>query len=181
MKRVIRRVAVTLIGVLSLTSTVVAESEKLSPAFVDSLLPEYLELQRALALNELQVARSSAQELVKNMQDRSSLADFLEPLNGIATSPNIAEARSLFATVSTQLVHLVEQTGTSDRNALFQLKCPMAFDGAGAIWVQDTRTVLNPYFGRDTDMLRCGSVEKQIAGEPQLKLPPGGQHAHGLH
>jgi Cu(I)/Ag(I) efflux system membrane fusion protein len=38
--------------------------------------------------------------------------------------------------------------------------CPMAFENAGAYWLQTDRAISNPYFG--ARMLRCGEIRDSI-------------------
>ena len=48
----------------------------------------------------------------------------------------------------------------------------MAFDNAGAYWIQPDSTTANPYYG--AMMLRCGS-EREILGErrgPDMPVDP---------
>lgn len=40
------------------------------------------------------------------------------------------------------------------------MRCPMAFDGAGARWIQAPGEVANPYFG--ASMLRCGEPDRGV-------------------
>jgi Cu(I)/Ag(I) efflux system membrane fusion protein len=44
-----------------------------------------------------------------------------------------------------------------------QAFCPMAFNNAGAIWLQQSDKILNPYFG--TAMSTCGEIEKTIGAK----------------
>ena len=61
------------------------------------------------------------------------------------------------ATVRAIRVFGVEGTGPV---RLFH--CPMAFDDAGADWLQSGETTANPYFG--ARMFRCGSQKEILAG-----------------
>ena len=46
---------------------------------------------------------------------------------------------------------------------LYVAHCPMAFDDAGASWLQKTRPIANPYYA--TAMKSCGTVERTIAAK----------------
>ena len=43
---------------------------------------------------------------------------------------------------------------------LFAIFCPMAFEGKGAYWISDSKTVQNPYFG--SKMPACGEVKEEL-------------------
>ena len=43
---------------------------------------------------------------------------------------------------------------------IYQLHCPMAFDGAGADWFSEVSEVRNPYYG--DKMLTCGKVVGEL-------------------
>jgi Cu(I)/Ag(I) efflux system membrane fusion protein len=53
---------------------------------------------------------------------------------------------------------------------LYEIRCPMAFDGRGATWLQTTPEVSNPYFG--DVMPKCGEVTRV------LSAPREGGHPH---
>jgi Cu(I)/Ag(I) efflux system membrane fusion protein len=44
-----------------------------------------------------------------------------------------------------------------------QAFCPMAFDDAGAIWLQKSSEIINPYFGEM--MLKCGEIQETIGAD----------------
>ena len=79
----------------------------------------------------------------------------------LASTPR-AEQRRLFKPLSERVIALLERTPPSKAVAdfLFVVHCPMAFDNAGADWVQQTEAVANPYYA--TSMKACGSVQRQI-------------------
>mgnify|MGYP006300108977 FL=1 len=59
---------------------------------------------------------------------------------------------------SEEMLSLAKRFGSPTGEALYEVKCPMAFDNRGAIWLQDSQEVRNPYFGKV--MLRCGEVQE---------------------
>ena len=63
-------------------------------------------------------------------------------------------ARSEFQSVSAGIVALVERYGHAGSQPWRLAHCPMAFDQAGADWLQRGEEINNPYFG--AAMLRCG-------------------------
>jgi len=53
------------------------------------------------------------------------------------------------------------------------LKCPMAFDGRGARWLQKSKETRNPYFG--AAMLQCGAVVETLSA---TSSQGAGAHQH---
>ncbi|MFG0254296.1 MAG: hypothetical protein ACF787_04260, partial [Rhodopirellula sp. JB053] len=54
--------------------------------------------------------------------------------------------------------NVTDKPQTTDA-ALYELHCPMAFEGRGASWIQSDVAVRNPYYG--PSMLKCADkVEK---------------------
>ena len=48
---------------------------------------------------------------------------------------------------------------------VYELHCPMAFQGKGAMWYQDNDQTKNPYYG--STMLKCADrVERIVLDEP---------------
>ena len=43
---------------------------------------------------------------------------------------------------------------------LYKNFCPMYNDKKGAIWLSETKTIKNPYYGKK--MLTCGSVQEEL-------------------
>ena len=46
-------------------------------------------------------------------------------------------------------------------NDTYLMHCPMAFKNKGADWLQNSKDVINPYYG--DKMLTCGSTKETIA------------------
>ncbi len=71
---------------------------------------------------------------------------------------NIKTARYAFLPVSNALIALLEHYPDAPKTPLVHVFCPMAFDDAGAGWLQRDGAVRNPYFGES--MLTCGVIRK---------------------
>ena len=75
---------------------------------------------------------------------------------------------------------VAETIGTGMNEDLLIMHCPMAFDDAGASWLQLSPKLANPYFG--ASMLRCGTTEGRLPKYPakvsEQHVPAGG---HGTH
>ena len=139
------------------------ENESMQALMVDRealavFLPPYRELASALASDLFENARSAAESLEKIAAGRDS-ANIQKPAAIAAHSGSIEDIRGQFDLISKVLIHSVEMQG-SPKDDLFLAFCPMAFENAGARWLQWDETIRNPYFGGM--MLTCGSIEKKI-------------------
>lgn len=67
--------------------------------------------------------------------------------------------RSYFSHISELMYCTIKSFGLKQGN-LFAIFCPMAFDGKGAYWISDSKTVQNPYFG--SKMPTCGEVKEEL-------------------
>ena len=56
-----------------------------------------------------------------------------------------------------------QRFGIAPVRPVYRLRCPMAFDGRGAWWLQADRETRNPYFG--AAMPECGDVVETISAE----------------
>ena len=81
---------------------------------------------------------------------------------------NIEELRSEFKPLSEEVGVLARSFGFGEAGPIYELHCPMAFQGKGAIWYQDNEQVRNPYYG--AQMLKCADrVEKLRVESRELK------------
>lgn len=67
--------------------------------------------------------------------------------------------RSYFSHISEIMYCTIKSFGLKQGN-LFTIFCPMAFDGIGAYWISDSKTIQNPYFG--SKMPTCGEVKEEL-------------------
>ena len=91
-----------------------------------------------------------------------SLARLKKALDEMASAEDLETIRSGFAAFSEGLSGAVEGLGIAPAQTVYRLHCPMAFEGKGAIWLQEDEDVRNPYFG--AAMLKCGEVVEVISG-----------------
>jgi Cu(I)/Ag(I) efflux system membrane fusion protein len=134
----------------------------------------YLILQRALAADDIGEAVESVRRVLKSlsgvemsllsgeahtiwMDKNTSLKKHLE---NVAQAEDIEQARSGFASLSNELTAAIKTFGIS-QGPLYVLKCPMAFEGKGATWLQKDKDTRNPYLG--SSMLKCGEIIETIA------------------
>ena len=88
----------------------------------------------------------------------------------------LADLRRHFEPVSKAMLGIERTFGHSGGTDHFEMYCPMAFENRGAVWLQDDKGLLNPYFG--AAMLRCGEVQETFPPlqDGDLQPPP---HALG--
>jgi len=88
---------------------------------------------------------------------------------------DIEVARARFEGMSEAVISLQERFGHRGGETWHVAYCPMAFDNAGAEWLQRGTQINNPYFG--ASMLRCGEVRREF---PPLNAKPMEEHqGHG--
>ncbi len=153
------------------------EMKQISPEFRNQLgnvLKSYYEVQRSLAGDDVQGTAKAFKATLESLktvdmkllsgQDHDAWMKTASQLNKILTDAvskdEIQALREDFHLLSQNLTQAIKKFGVSGTNTVYILKCPMAFENAGANWLQDNKDVSNPYFGEM--MLRCGSVEDMI-------------------
>jgi Cu(I)/Ag(I) efflux system membrane fusion protein len=175
------KIHLTLLAIAALLGSAViasAHGAEFKPAFVDSLVPDYLAVQTALAGDDLAAAQKAASNLLTTAKHGPEFTAFTTPASELAKAKNIKAARAQFQTVSMEMQDLVDHVGTTNKVKLYEAHCPMAFGGKGGDWLQGDQKISNPYYG--AMMLRCGSIKGQVAGE-KSSMPAHGKHGHGDH
>ena len=81
-------------------------------------------------------------------------------ISAITGAKKIAAARDKFIHLSMLVISLLEHNKYEGEQKAFVFHCPMAADGKGANWLQNTKDTKNPYYGKS--MLACGSKTKTI-------------------
>jgi membrane fusion protein, copper/silver efflux system len=142
---------------------------------LDPVYKAYLSIQASLASDELQKAQTNVPALAKSLNavDMKLLTDMKTHMAWMASSEKLAKdagnlssakdietARTEFKLASNDLIAIAKQFGTSGKTPLYMFHCPMALKNKGADWVQDEKTVKNPYFGKT--MLTCGTITDAI-------------------
>lgn len=119
-----------------------------------SLLPAYLAMQRALAADDLASALLALPALRDEMRELE-----VDPLGDLDASASLEVLRARFDLVSTRVLEWIDANGNAMPSTLHRVRCPMAFDGLGAEWLQEGEELANPYFG--AAMLRCGEIQQR--------------------
>jgi hypothetical protein len=112
-----------------------------------SFLSQYEVVRAALAADDLAGAKKAAATLAGAPSQPAATVDAVKSL---AQADSIKAARDAFKVVSKRAVHLAE-----DQAGYFHAHCPMVPNKEGD-WVQTTKTINNPYFGKS--MLTCRSI-----------------------
>jgi Cu(I)/Ag(I) efflux system membrane fusion protein len=136
------------------------------------LLVAYLAVQQALAGDDVAGARKAFDRVHAAAQDPTSVSDaaLRQRIDGAAQKGSAAQdlpaAREAFGELSKAAVDLARAQPNPLDASLRVAFCPMAFNNAGAKWLQLGATVDNPYFG--SQMLTCGSLDAEL--KPGQKL-----------
>ncbi len=79
-----------------------------------------------------------------------------QAIAGFDAASGIDTMRAGFESVSEKLEETLRAFGSEHAGPVLIMRCPMAFGGRGATWLQNGPEVVNPYFG--SSMLECGAV-----------------------
>ncbi|WDE97443.1 DUF3347 domain-containing protein [Lentisphaera profundi] len=97
----------------------------------------------------------------------------------LSNSASLDQARVRFKVLSLLMIKAIEQFGS--HLPIKHAYCPMAFDNAGAPWLQLGEAVANPYFG--SGMYSCGEIKKSYGpvSSPTQKAPELDHSKHMNH
>jgi Cu(I)/Ag(I) efflux system membrane fusion protein len=135
--------------------------EQMAPAVVTA----YIALQVALAADDEASALAAARDLrgTFSLHCAEMIPDLVAAASDAATAEDITALRATFQPLSDMLWLTVSAAGWSGEEILRRFHCPMAFDAAGAHWIQVDPTTANPYYG--AMMLRCGGEVDRLGVE----------------
>lgn len=89
-------------------------------------------------------------------------SDLDRALRKLGSSGELSAMRSVLPELTAATVRAVRVFGVEGTGPVRLFHCPMAFDDAGADWLQSGEATENPYFG--ASMFRCGSQVAVLAG-----------------
>jgi Cu(I)/Ag(I) efflux system membrane fusion protein len=98
-----------------------------------------------------------------HMEWMGLLRDLRPALEQAGSAEDLDGLRTVLPRLTSPLKIAIEVFGVGNDRRLLLYHCPMAFDGAGADWIQTSTTTANPYYG--AAMLRCGDVKQRLSGE----------------
>lgn len=139
----------------------------------------YLEVHKALAGDDLAAANQALPRFDPALAATDSVsleghaqhvwAKERKNLDKLLASANAAEdiesLRTAFKPLSEEIGVLAKTFGFGASETVFELHCPMAFDGQGATWYQNHDATQNPYYG--STMLSCADRVEQVLREKE--------------
>ncbi len=140
---------------------------------ISGFIAPYLQLGQALAADDLNTAKQTVEPLHQQLTSLLPIVseskavdvwnkekrDLSEIVARLQKAGNLEALRNGFALLSEQMLSLQRMFGLPTDAELYELHCPMAFEGRGASWIQSDDAVRNPYYG--ASMLKCADkVEK---------------------
>lgn len=153
------------------------------------LFSTYLELQSAFAADDANAANSATTKLQSTFasiagatlndatksvwtKEQQQLDQILKRLKA---AKDITKARAEFALLSEEMLAIVQRFQITTMGDIYELHCPMAFDGRGATWLQANEEVKNPYYG--ASMLTCADRVRKLESAGNTDANKGG-HQH---
>lgn len=154
--------------------------------FLEELTPiikEYLSLKDSLVEEDATAAQHHAEKLKRLVNkvktehlDQKALSSWEdltktvgEKLESISKTREIAAQRTAFDPLSEAFARIVLGFRHVMNKPLVLFRCPMAFDGQGAYWLEGSEERRNPYFGHKPSqgqaMLQCGELIEKIPPE----------------
>lgn len=146
---------------------------------IGAILNAYATLQQALTGDHLDQAQKAGRSLESAVGSvdmghlegatrdllMNSLSDLKAALAKMNEATDMGTFRQCFALLSETLAKVVETFGFRPGAPVYKIRCPMAFEGRGATWLQRDQEVRNPYFG--AAMPGCGEVVETYFGSGQ--------------
>ena len=156
-------------------------------AQLDPVWNAYRNIHSALAGDDIENARKAVEVATKalaavdmkplegaaHMVWMKESATLRSSLTGMAKSQDLEGLRREFAPFSEEMAVILKTFGRVASDPIYLLKCPMAFNSRGALWLQSVREVQNPYLG--SVMPGCGEVVEAIRSGPASATERGGQ------
>ena len=143
-------------------------------AQMDSLFSTYLNINKGLVKADSATILNNSFYLNKRVMDISSAVRggkyesfwldegiyITKIADAITLSTTIKKQRELYSKLEEEVLRTFKEFGFNKRK-VYEIHCPMAFDGKGANWLSDTSAIFDPYFGEE--MLNCGEIANVYA------------------
>jgi hypothetical protein len=126
----------------------------------------FISLLDSIPMEELKKDTANIYDIAMN-----SLSSIKANAESILTMTDITEMRKDFGMVSANLYPDFFKIINYEGDKMYWINCPMAFgDDKEAHWISKTKTVINPYLGRNhpehgITMLHCGMVKDTIKAQ----------------
>lgn len=139
---------------------------------LNTVVQAYFDVQKALAADDAAAAATAA-DAIRNTLDQVQMElltdqphmvwmEHLKNLNvaiaKLLMEDSLESQREAFYALSQELTKTIQAFPL--HHPVYQAYCPMAFDNTGAIWLQESEDIANPYFG--AMMLGCGEIQKTL-------------------
>jgi hypothetical protein len=141
---------------------------------LDTLYSSYLGIQRSLARDDLAGAKKASDaflvkppDLPAELSHSVDAKEVLKDLRAIHSAENLPSARKAFLGLSERMVLVMSESKYAGEDSALVFFCPMTNEGKGGRWLQDSRKLANPYYGKS--MLTCGSLKTRISPPPEKR------------
>lgn len=129
-----------------------------------AILYPYLELQEALANDDLNASKDALKSMMTITGHSGKLADSVHMMLAAESLEEIRKPH--FEILSNKLIHVLKDRPSSIAKTpdnLMIMYCPMVDGNRGARWLQNTTPLRNPYFG--SMMLGCGDIVEHLKSD----------------
>ncbi|MEE4211451.1 MAG: efflux RND transporter periplasmic adaptor subunit [Parvularcula sp.] len=131
---------------------------EIAPEQASQLVGDYLEMQAALAGDDLEAAKASAKAMMETTGHSGELPALLHDM--LAAKSLDALRKPHFEILSNAMIAAAKADPNAFEQSLTVMHCPMVYPNRGADWLQRSEPLQNPYFG--AMMLKCGEVKETI-------------------
>ena len=131
---------------------------EISGELLPTLMKPYLDLQAALAADDLAASKEAGKALMSGTGHEGPLPDLIHKM--LAAESLDAMRKPHFETLSKAMISAAKTHPAAVEGELLIMHCPMVHKDRGADWLQSSEPLLNPYFG--AKMLKCGNVKGKI-------------------
>jgi Cu(I)/Ag(I) efflux system membrane fusion protein len=139
----------------------IVKSISLSEEIVVPLIQHYISMQKALAADDFESAKTEAKAMMKITGHSGEIANLIHTM---LDAQSIDEMRKPhFEILSNSLIDVLKAKPDLLEESLYIMHCPMVYGNTGADWLQDNDQLRNPYFG--SMMLKCGEVKEELRVE----------------
>jgi Cu(I)/Ag(I) efflux system membrane fusion protein len=140
---------------------------------LQTLLSEYFSMSEALANDDFNKAKKSSVQLLKLVNNiNMSLfkteghtvwmrlqKDIANELQHAEHFSNLEDVRKVYLQLSKSMIGIVRAFNPNNET-LYVLHCPMANNNKGADWLNNSKEIKNPFYGKA--MLTCGEIKEEI-------------------
>lgn len=131
---------------------------KISGDLLAQLIPPYLEMQAALASDDLEATKTAIRAMMEQTGHAGDIPDLLHTMLGADSLDALRKPH--FDLLSQYLIAAAKAAPTALTGELKVMHCPMVYEDRGADWLQATEPLQNPYFG--AAMLKCGEIKETL-------------------